>query len=243
TKNLPPAPRESRTYESSVTPSPSDIVTDLRESCNVPHKSDDAILTESEDETEDWQQSKQRVIRKMSGELVRPILRPPSRRRLASMPTSPTATKSVHFHSHLEETLNFFRLDCSLSISAGSRSGLVDKSSRERPISRQDAAAQWEMVTPNFLRQSGSRESQFVYIKKLRLLDDQNSMQGVVTVRNVAFQKSVTCRFTFDNWKTTSDVPASYSDGNASGEAPSGCDIFVFTIELSDIVNLESKIA
>ncbi|KAF9775995.1 hypothetical protein IL306_005868 [Fusarium sp. DS 682] len=178
----------------------------------------------------------------MSGELVRPILRPPSRRRTDSMPTSPTATKSVNFHSHLEETLNFFRLDCPLSISAGSRFGQVDKSSRERPMS-QDAAGRWEMVTPNFPRQSGSCESQFVCIKKLRLLDDQNSMQGLVAVRNVAFRKSVTCRFTFDNWKTTSDVAAAYSNGNASGEAPSGYDFFVFTIELSDIVNLESKIA
>ncbi|KAH8650803.1 putative phosphatase regulatory subunit-domain-containing protein [Ilyonectria robusta] len=241
-KNLPQALRDSRTHESSLTPPPSDIVADLRASCDAPHKSDDAVLTESEDETEDWRQSKQRVVRKMSGELVRPILRPPpSRRRPASMPTSPTATKSVHFHSHRDS--QFFSIGCPLSISAGSRSGQVDKSSRERPMSRQDAAGQWEMVTPNFPRQSGSRESQFVYIKKLRLLDDQNSMQGLVAVRNVAFQKSVTCRFTFDNWKTTSNVAAAYSDGNASGEAPSGYDFFVFTIELSDIVNLESKIA
>ncbi|KAG7406231.1 Protein phosphatase 1 regulatory subunit 3C [Fusarium oxysporum f. sp. rapae] len=179
----------------------------------------------------------------MSGELVQPILRSPSRRRTANMPTSPTATKSVSFHSHLEEILNFFRLDCPLSISAGSRFGQVDRSSRERPMSRQDAAGRWEMVTPNFPRQSGSRESQFVCIKKLRLLHDQNSMKGLVAVRNMAFRKSVTCRFTFDNWKTTSDVAAAYSNGNASGEAPSGYDFFVFTIELSDIVNLESKIA
>ncbi|KAH6976883.1 putative phosphatase regulatory subunit-domain-containing protein [Ilyonectria destructans] len=259
-KNLPQALRESRTHESSVTPPPSDVVADLRASCDAPHNSDDAVLTESEDETEDWRQSKQRAIRKMSGELVRPIIRPPSRRCPASVPTSPTATKSVHFHSHLEETLDFFRLDCPLSISAGSRSGRVDKSGGKRPMSRRDAAGRWEMVTHNFPQRSGSRESQFecafhfwsdelvrqnatVYVNKLRLLDDQNSMQGLVAVRNVAFQKSVTCRFTFDNWETTSDVAAAYSDGNASGEAPSGYDFFVFTIELSDIVNLESKIA
>ncbi|KAH6871140.1 putative phosphatase regulatory subunit-domain-containing protein [Thelonectria olida] len=240
---LPQALRESGTHESFVTLPPSDIVAGLRASCNAPHKSDNAVLTEDEDEIEGWRQSKQRVIRKMSGELVRPILRPPSRRCPASMPTSPTATKSVHFHSHLEETLNFYRLDCPLSIGAGSQSGQVYKSSRERPMSRQDAASQWEMVTPNFPRQSGSRESQFVYIKKLRLLDDQNPMQGLVAVRNVALQKSVTCRFMFDNWKTTSDVAAAYSDGNASEEAPSGYDFFVFTIELSDIINLKSKIA
>ncbi|KAJ3454820.1 hypothetical protein MRS44_013420 [Fusarium solani] len=246
TKHLPQQLRKSRTDGSSGTPRPSDALADLRAASRaIPHTSDDAVLTESEDETEDGLKSKQRVIRKLSGELVRPILRSPSRRRPVSMPTSPTATKSVHFHSHLEETLNFFRLDCPFSISTGSRSGGVDKSSWEHPISQdvQSSPGQWEMVTPNFPRQTGSRESQFVHLKKLRLLDDQKSLQGLVAVRNVAFQKLVTCRFTFDNWKTTSDVASIYSDGNASDKAPSGYDFFVFTIQLSDILNLESKIA
>ncbi|WAO97210.1 CBM21 domain-containing protein [Fusarium falciforme] len=99
------------------------------------------------------------------------------------------------------------------------------------------------MATPNFPLQTRSRESQFVHLKKLRLLDDQKSLQGLVAVQNVAFQKLVTCRFTFDNWKTTSDVASIYTDGNASEKAPSGYDFFVFTVQLSDILNLESKIA
>ncbi|KAH6981461.1 putative phosphatase regulatory subunit-domain-containing protein [Ilyonectria destructans] len=115
----------------------------------------------------------------------------------------------------------------------------------EHPMSRdvQSSPNQWEMVTPNFPQQTRSREFQFVYRKKLQLLDDQKSFQGLVAVRNVAFHKSVTCRFTFDNWRTTSDVAAAYSDGNASDEAQSGYDFFVFTIQLSDMLNLESKIA
>ncbi|KAF4331829.1 phosphatase regulator [Fusarium beomiforme] len=241
-KNLSQQLRKSRTDGLSGTPRPSDALADLRASCDVPGTSDDTVITESEDETEDGLKFKQRGIRKLSGELVQPILRPPSRRRPASMPTSPAATKSVQFLSELEETRDFFRLDCPLSISAGSP---VDKSSREHPMSWdvQSSPGQWGIVTPNFPQQTRSRESQFVHLKKLRLLDDQKSLQGLAAVQNVAFQKSVTCRFTFDNWKTTSDVASIYIDGNASDKAPSGYDFFVFTIQLSDILNLESKIA
>ncbi|KAI8648544.1 CBM21 domain-containing protein [Fusarium keratoplasticum] len=107
----------------------------------------------------------------------------------------------------------------------------------------QSSPGWWKMVTPNFPQQTRSRESQFVHLKKLRLLDDQKSFQGLVAVQNVAFQKLVTCRFTFDNWKTTSDVASMYTDGNASDKAPLGYDFFVFTIQISDILNLESKIA
>ncbi|KAH7137696.1 putative phosphatase regulatory subunit-domain-containing protein, partial [Dactylonectria macrodidyma] len=210
----------------------------------IPPKFEDAaVVSESEDETENDQHRKPRVLRKLSGELVRPILRPPSCRRPASVPTSPTATKSVNFHSHLEETLDFSRLDCPMSISTESRSSHADKTNTEYPTFRHDVACQWEMATPNFPHQTRSHESRFVCLKKLRLLDDQKSLQGVVAVINAAFHKSVTCRFTFDNWKTISDVDAAYSDGVVPEKAPSGHDFFVFTIQLSDILHLESKIA
>ncbi|KAH8654891.1 putative phosphatase regulatory subunit-domain-containing protein [Ilyonectria robusta] len=209
----------------------------------LPKSEDAAVVSESEDETENGQPRKPRIIRKLSGELVRPILRPPSYRRPASVPTSPTATKSVNFHSHLEETLDFFRLDCPMSISAGSQSSHANKTNTEYPTFRHDVACQWEMVTPNFPHQTRSHESRFVCLKNLQLLDDQKSFLGVVAVRNAAFHKSVTCRFTFDNWKTISNVDAAYSDRVVLEKAPSGHDFFVFTIQLSDILHLESKTA
>ncbi|KAH7176744.1 putative phosphatase regulatory subunit-domain-containing protein, partial [Dactylonectria macrodidyma] len=204
---------------------------------------DAAIASESEDEAEHGQHRRPRVLRKLSGEIVRPILRPTARTRPASEPPSPTATKSVNFHSHLEETVDFFRLDCPMSINAGSRLGYADKASLEYPAFRPQAACQWEMVTPNFQPQSTFHQSRFVCLKKLRLLADQKSLQGVVAVRNAAYHKSVTCRFTFDNWKTTSNVDARYCDRVVLEKAPFGYDFFVFTIELSDILHLESKIA
>ncbi|KAH7129922.1 putative phosphatase regulatory subunit-domain-containing protein [Dactylonectria estremocensis] len=210
----------------------------------TPRKSEDAaVVSESEAEAEHGEPRKPRLIRKLSGEIVRPILRPPSCRRPASAPTSPTATKSVNFHSHLEETLDFFRLDCPMSISTGSQFSHSGETNTEYPTSRHDVASRWEIVTPNFPHQTRSHESRFVCLKNLRLLDDQKSLQGMVAVRNVAFYKLVTCRFTFDNWKTTSNLDAVYSDGMMLEKAPSGYEFFVFTIELSDILHLESKIA
>jgi hypothetical protein len=60
-------------------------------------------------------------------------------------------------------------------------------------------------------------------------------------VANLAFQKTVTCRFTLDYWKTTSEVVAEYVCEVQPAEQPVSRDRFQFTIKLSDMANLESK--
>ncbi|GJD05505.1 protein phosphatase regulator [Colletotrichum higginsianum] len=52
--------------------------------------------------------------------------------------------------------------------------------------------------------------------------------------------KSVTCRFTLDYWKTTSEVGAEYSHEIRPQRSRSH-DRFTFTIKLSDLANLETK--
>lgn len=69
----------------------------------------------------------------------------------------------------------------------------------------------------------------------------KKTMLGSVAVANLAFQKSVICRFTLDYWKTTSEVAAEYSNEIRPGETPLGCDRFTFSIKLADTANLESK--
>jgi hypothetical protein len=73
------------------------------------------------------------------------------------------------------------------------------------------------------------------------LSPDQKSLTGSVAVANLAFQKSVTCRFTLDYWKTTSEVGAEFVAEVRPAESPVGRDRFHFTIKLSDLANLESK--
>jgi len=52
---------------------------------------------------------------------------------------------------------------------------------------------------------------------------------GTVLVVNLAFEKRVTVRCTFDFWRSSVDVPAVYVTSNC----PSGADLFAFEVEPS----------
>jgi hypothetical protein len=65
-------------------------------------------------------------------------------------------------------------------------------------------------------------------------------MIGVVAVANIAFEKFVSARFTFDYWKTTSEVSAEWNN-NAYKHIVDGYDRFQFAIKLSDHANLQNK--
>jgi len=66
-------------------------------------------------------------------------------------------------------------------------------------------------------------------------------MLGSVVVANLSFHKSVTCRFTLDHWKTTSEVSAEYTSEVRPKQSFRGHDRFTFSIKLSDTAHLESK--
>ena len=69
-------------------------------------------------------------------------------------------------------------------------------------------------------------------------LSKEATLCGHVKVRNLAFQKSVAVRFTFDFWQTTSEVSAKYEQPLAHG----AFDRFSFVIRLHDILSkIEDK--
>ena len=69
-------------------------------------------------------------------------------------------------------------------------------------------------------------------------LSKEATICGHVKVRNLAFQKSVAVRFTFDSWQTTSEVSAKYEQSLAHGVF----DRFSFVIRLHDILSkIEDK--
>ncbi|KAK0639752.1 putative phosphatase regulatory subunit-domain-containing protein [Cercophora newfieldiana] len=171
-------------------------------------------LTASEEDTDEDILRKPQMVRKKSGELVRPALRGSSRRRPSSMPGTPTFSKAVHFDSHLEHVRHFLQVD--------------------RPLA-------WEIVMNNFPVETAARKAQPVQLERVWLSADQKCLIGSVAVANLAFQKYVTCRFTLDYWKTTSEVAAEYIAEILPAEKPIGRDRFHFTIKLSDLANLESK--
>lgn len=210
-------------------------------------KSADNSLSVSEEETDEDLQKKPQMVRKKSGELVRPALRPPSRRRPSSMPGTPVFSKAVHFDSHLEHVRHFLQVDRPLAVSAGSSPIDSYESDTEYPFpgnGQQKVRSppyEWEILTSNFPHDSATRRSLPVRLEKVWLSNDQKTLLGSVAVANLAFQKSVTCRFTLDYWKTTSEVAADYSHEIRPRETPLGHDRFTFSIKLADTANLESK--
>lgn len=208
-------------------------------------KSAETSLTGSEEESGEESLKKPQMVRKKSGELVRPALRPSSHRRPSSMPGTPTFGKAVHFDSHLEHVRHFLQVDRPLAVSAGSSPVDNYDSDTEYPFPGQGTRSppyEWEIVTANQAPDTPLRRGQPVRLDKVWLSPDQKSLMGSVIVINLAFQKSVTCRFTLDYWKTVSEVGAEYShEVPAQGEGSTGQDRFLFTLKLSDTAHLENK--
>ncbi|KAH7374535.1 putative phosphatase regulatory subunit-domain-containing protein [Plectosphaerella cucumerina] len=204
-------------------------------------------VTASEEDSDEDMLKKPPMVRKKSGELVRPALRPPSRRRPSSMPGTPTFSKAVHFDSHLEHVRHFLQVDRPLAVSAGSSPVDNYDSDTEYPFPADERSGtrsppyEWEIVTANYAPDSPIRTAQPVRLEKVWLSPDQKSLIGSACVANLAFQKSVVCRFTLDYWKTTSEVAAEYSHELRPAAADVSTDRFIFNIKLSDLAHLESK--
>ncbi|KAH8738324.1 putative phosphatase regulatory subunit-domain-containing protein [Ilyonectria robusta] len=218
-------------------------------SATEPHaqvaKSADNSLTASDEESDDDLRKKPQMVRKKSGELVRPALRPPSRRRPSSMPGTPIFSKAVHFDSHLEHVRHFLQVDRPLAVSAGSSPVENYDSDTEYPFPSEDKTRsppfEWEILTSNFPQDSPARKALPVRLEKVWLSADQKTLHGSIAISNLAFQKAVTCRFTLDYWKTTSEVAAEFGHEIRPRETPLGHDRFTFSIKLADTANLESK--
>lgn len=204
-------------------------------------------ISASDEESDEELLRKPQMVRKKSGELVRPALRPSSRRRPSSMPGTPTFSKAVHFDSHLEHVRHFLQVDRPLAVSAGSSPVDNYDSDNEYPFPGDERTPvrtppyEWEIAVTNFPVESPARKTLPVRLERVWLSTDQKCLIGSVIVANLAFHKMVTCRFTLDYWKTTSEVTAEYMSEIRPRESSEGHDRFNFTIKLSDLANLEAK--
>ncbi|CAG8955024.1 hypothetical protein HYFRA_00007038 [Hymenoscyphus fraxineus] len=185
------------------------------------------------------------MLRKKSGELVRPALRPSSaRRRPSSMPGTPTYSKAVHFDSHLEHVRHFLQVDRPLAVSAGSSPVEAYESDGEFPFEEPQGRGppfEWEIVVSNFPAETPHRLSLPVRVERVFLSADNKNLVGSVAVANLAFNKYVVARFTLDYWKTTSEVVAEYNNDIRQPKHIDGYDRFNFNIKLADQANLEAK--
>jgi len=198
----------------------------------------------TDDEEPNRSRRKPPMLRKKSGELVRPALRPSSaRRRPSSMPGTPTFSKAVHFDSHLEHVRHFLQVDRPLAVSAGSSPVEQYDSDTEFPFDdgARSPPFEWEIVVANFPpNPEPIKKGQAVKVERVFLSSDNKTLVGSVVVANWGFQKNVVARFTLDYWKTTSEVVAEFNH-DVRQTRHDGCDRFNFNIKLADQANLEAK--
>ena len=184
------------------------------------------------------------LIRKKSGELVRPALR--GRRRPSSMPGTPTYSKAVHFQDNsLEHVRTFLQVDRPIAVSAGTSPVDDNPDDDEFPFHGQQGSRhpghEWEIKLSNFPGDSIRRRALPARTERVYLSTDTKTLFGDIAVRNLAFHKVVVARFTLDYWKTTSEVVAEYNrDVRRSGPGDD-CDRFTFEIKLEEHANLENK--
>ncbi|RAL64156.1 hypothetical protein DID88_002049 [Monilinia fructigena] len=229
------------------------VFLDLRSNGQNNPSAPETPITGSDDELSDGEaemaRRKPQMLRKKSGELVRPALRPSSaRRRPSSMPGTPTFSKAVHFDSHLEHVRHFLQVDRPLAVSAGSspNENEVYESDSEFPFGHDDSnnrgpAFDWEIVLANFPPMTAQRAAMPIRVERVFLSADNKNLIGTVAVLNLAFNKLVVARFTLDYWKTTSEVVAEYNNDIRQPKHTDGCDRFNFNIKLADQANLEAK--
>ena len=242
----PPLSREARKISHSRSSS-ENIVLDLGRQARSPvafeHASDE---DDDEDSDEAIRPKKPPMVRKKSGELVRPALRPSySKRRPSSMPGTPTYSKAVHFDSHLEHVRHFLQVDKPLAVSAGSSPVENYENEVEFPFSDEDGrprgnSFEWAIRLANFPTDAVQRQNMPVRVERVFLSSDNKTLVGAIAVQNLAFHKHVVARFTLDYWKTTSEVVADYNH-DVRRRQNDGCDRFNFSIKLADLANLENK--
>ncbi|KAJ7771478.1 putative phosphatase regulatory subunit-domain-containing protein [Mycena metata] len=198
-----------------------------------------------------------RMVRKKSGQPVKSSLKsstPRPRGSLAvvtggagsskSAPSTPTqGTRSVHFDAQLEHVKLFIAEQKPLAVSR-------DGSPTDDTSGTDGDFPDWIYGGREGGAGAGGRLEMLVEVppppgeldvklQALTLSEDGTSVGGTVAVRNMAFDKWVAVRFTFDDWQTTSEVTGRYSHSLPGGRV----DVFAFTIRLNDLLaRIEGKI-
>ena len=206
----------------------------------------DTIISSSDgsDTEDDDLLMKPPLLRKKSGELVKPALRPRSRRRPSSMPGTPTYSKAVHFNEDMEQVRHFLQVDRPIAVSAGSSPVETYDSETEYPFgeSIHSKTPKWEIKLTNFpSSETHERQSAPVRVERIFLASDNQTLVGNIACANISFQKFVVVRFTLDYWKTTSEIVAEFNHDIRKKHKDDGYDRFNFNIKLADQANLESK--
>ncbi|KAI8449986.1 putative phosphatase regulatory subunit-domain-containing protein [Phakopsora pachyrhizi] len=175
-----------------------------------------------------------------------------------SAPATPSSgTKFVHFDSHLEHVRHFLSQQRPIAVSrdqspvetetegeeefpfpvmikmVNQRSGMdgtvTSSSSSDEQASSLSHPRLIEL--PNIDKSSCT--SDLVKLRSLELVKSGREIKGEVKVRNISYEKVVAARFTFDDWRTVSEVT-----GDFDKAIDNDYDQFVFSIRIHDGVGL-----
>lgn len=217
------------------------------------------------------------LIRKKSGQLVRPSLKSSSSYSASrsashlgivspeplfpsskSEPGTPLTPKAVHFDENLAQVKFFLTEQKPLAVSregspvdtdegetsaSGAENNEVKRFFGSVSLSNKKPPTKLLMHTNLPLRSTSLLSSTAnVTLESLLLAKGDKTILGSVLVRNIAFDKSVTARFSFDGWSTTSEVNARWKEGaGATRGGRTEWDRFEFSIWLGDLKLGEEK--
>jgi len=153
-----------------------------------------------------------------------------------SEPATPTLSKNVHFDAHLEHVKLFLAEQKPLAVSRDGSPTDTSGTDNDFPSFIYDDGDDSDAhvlvmhrVNVPLERVAGERD---VQLERLEFAPEIPALNGIVRVKNLAFEKWVAVRFTLDWWQTTSEVTARYVDSVEDGVF----DRFAFVIKLHDVM-------
>lgn len=189
-----------------------------------------------------------RMVRKKSGEVVKPSLKSAYfKRRPQSLPSTPVYPKAVHFDAQLEHVRHFLHSEKPLAVSTNT-SPTAEFNRGEFPFEKDyvemTSEKQYQIELPNFPSADLAAQRDIpVRVESVYLSSNARNLVGKVLVKNLAFNKWIAVRFTFDHWQTVSEVSATYdsTQNNSTTNKDPDWDRFTFSIKLVDFTNLENR--
>jgi hypothetical protein len=166
------------------------------------------------------------MVRKKSGEIVRPALKP---RTSKSEPTTPTCSKNVQFNLNPHIRL-FLQAETPAAVVEDATDVTDEDDFQEGDLTY--SLPNWPPLTTD------SPLNKIVHVETTALSRDMSFLIGKVQVKNIAFQKRVDVRYTFDFWKTVKEVQAEYKESTINNMKNVSYDVFSFAISLKGKVGV-----
>lgn len=151
----------------------------------------------------------------------------PSSIRSHTSPTPLRSPKYVHFNTQLEHVRLFLQGEMPSCVSE--RETIVDTHQHDQPTSDiKLTLPNWSPASVESFNSANNESATLVRLENVALSGDQSEIEGKILVKNIAFHKHVSVRFTVDFWQTTSEATAEYEES-----AQTSVDRFSFAIPLN----------